>query len=552
MSEALANAISAHRAGDVDGARTIALAGLAIDPDDVTLLHFLGMIEAKSGRLAAAQALFTRATVASPEFGPALVSLARLLDRSGDMAALAALDRPAPAGAMGNEYLLLRARARDATGDTDGAATDHAELAARNPGDRAIRLGAARALADASRLGEAEHIYRDILAGDPADAEALLGLVGIFESLSRSLELAGAFAAARKAGASPPLVALGGAIALREAGDYPAALARLDGARGLLPDATFQQMRGDLADRAGEVDIAVAAFRAMNAADLAATPQALDGVRRYRTELDAQLVALDGPRPLPPPTERRAPPIFLVGFPRSGTTLLDTFLMGHADLQVHEERPFLDAAAAVSNDAIRQSLLDPGQIAAMRAAYWRALDRDTDRPNSLQVDKNPLASARALLIAAMFPGARFLFALRHPCDVVLSCFFTRFRLNWAVASFLSVEDAAVTYDRVMRLWTASRERLALDVHEVRYERLVADPEGVLRDVAEFAGIAFDPAMLDHRAVARGRGLISSPSHAQVTAPLHGRSVGRWRRYREILDPVLPSLEPWCQRFGYDL
>jgi len=188
----------------------------------------------------------------------------------------------------------------------------------------------------------------------------------------------------------------------------------------------------------------------------------------------------------------------------------------------------------------------------MRAAYWRALDRETDRPDSLQVDKNPLASARALLIAAMFPSARFLFALRHPCDVVLSCFFTRFRLNWAVASFLSVEDAAVTYDRVMRLWTASRERLALDVHEVRYEQLVADPEGVLRGVAEFAGVAFDPAMLDHREVARGRGLISSPSHAQVTAPLHGRSVGRWRRYREILDPVLPSLEPWCQRFGYDL
>ena len=190
-------------------------------------------------------------------------------------------------------------------------------------------LGAARALADARRLGEAEQIYRDILASDPADAEALLGLVGIFESLSRPLELAGAFAAARKAGAGPPLVAVGETIALREAGDYPAALARIVGARGLLPDATFEQMRGDLADRAGEVDIAVAAFGAMNAADLAATPQARDGVRQYRAELDAQLVALDGPRPLPPPAERRAPPSFLVGFPRSGTTLLDTFLMGH-------------------------------------------------------------------------------------------------------------------------------------------------------------------------------------------------------------------------------
>lgn len=151
----------------MDGARTIALAGLAVAPDDVTLPHFLGMIEAKSGSLAAAQALFTRATVASPEFGPALISLARLLDRSVDMVALAALSRPAPAGAMGNEYLLLRARARDATGDTDGAATDYAELAARHPGDRAMWLGAARALAEVAsgskpRAGRVSSIGNDL------------------------------------------------------------------------------------------------------------------------------------------------------------------------------------------------------------------------------------------------------------------------------------------------------------------------------------------------------------------------------------------------------
>ncbi len=552
MSEVLDSAISAHRAGDVDGARMIALAGLVIEPHDATLLHFLGMIEARSGNLASAQTLFERALSAVPDFGPGLVSLARLLDRAGNLTALAELDRPAPAGPLGDEYLSLRAGARAQTGDMDAAATDFAALATRNPSDRVMQLGAARALADASRLGEAESMYREVLAGDPTDAEALLGLIGILESLSRPLELAGAFAAARQAGAGPPLVALGEAIALREAGDHAVALATLEGAQGLLPEATFQQMRGELADRAGNVDIAVAAFGAMNAADLAAAPQAREGVRQYHIELEAQFELLDAARPSPPPTERRSPPLFLVGFPRSGTTLLDTFLMGHAELRVHEERPFLDAAAAVGNDANRQPMLDPGQIAAMRAAYWRALDGETDRLDSLQVDKNPLASARAQLIARLFPNAHFLFALRHPCDVVLSCFITRFRLNWAVASFLSVEDTAVMYDRVMRLWTASRERLALEVHEVRYEQLVAEPEAVLRGVAEFAGIAFDPAMLDHRVVARSRGLISSPSHAQVTAPLHGRSVGRWQHYRAILEPVLPLLEPWCERFGYTL
>lgn len=552
MSDVLNAAISAHRAGDVDGARSIALAGLVAAPDDATLLHFIGMVEAKSGNLEAARSLFARAVAASSAVGPALVSLARLLDQAGDMAALAALDLSAPAGALGDEYLSLRGPARAAIGDADGAAADHAELAARNPGNRGVQLGAARALADASRLEEAETIYREVLARDPADAEALLGLVGILESLSRPLDLAGPIAAARQAGAAPPLLALGEAIALREVGDYVAALTALNTAYGLLPEAMFQQMRGELADLAGDADRAFAAFSAMNAADLAATPQAGEGVRQYRIELAAQLQSLDGPRRRPPPAGARAPPLFLVGFPRSGTTLLDTFLMGHQDIRVHEERPFLDAAAAAGKGVIDRPMLDPARLATMRAAYWRALDRETDAPAALQVDKNPLASARAPLVAALFPDARYIFALRHPCDVVLSCFITRFRLNWAVASFLSVEDAAVIYDRVMSLWAASCDTLGLEVHEVRYERLIAEPESVLRDVADFADIAFEPAMLDHRSVARARGMISSPSHAQVTEPLYGRSVGRWQRYRAMLDPVLPLLAPWCRRFGYDL
>jgi tetratricopeptide (TPR) repeat protein len=552
MSEAFDAAVERHRRGDIAGAREVARAALATSPDDVALLHFLGMIEARFGTRETAQGLLERAVLAAPDYGPALVSLARLHAQSESWTSLAALNHSAPPGPFGDEFLSLRARAYHETGDRDAAANDLVALASRRPADRTAAFGAARALADADRFAEAESAYRALLGDDPAYADALLGLTGLLETLNRPAELAAPFSAARKAGADRALIALGEAIACREQGNFEAALAALAEAQGVLPEATWQQMRGALADRAGDEAAAFAAFTAMNAVDLAAAPEAAEGIRRYREDLAAETASLNDVRPPPPPPERRAPPLFLLGFPRSGTTLLDTFLMGHAGIRVHEERPFLEAAATLGGAAQERTSLDVADVAAMRAAYWQALDRETDRPGALQVDKYPLASGRAPLIHALFPDAPILFVLRHPCDVVLSCFMTRFRLNWGVASFLTLEDTVQTYDRVMSLWTTARKQLALNVHEVRYERLVAEPEVVLRDVAEFAGIAFDPLMLNHRGTANARGIITSPSHAQVAEPIYHRAVGRWRRYLTQLDPVLPLLEPWCERFGYDL
>ena len=552
MSAALDVAVARHRGGDVAGARRAARAALEIAPDDPALLHFLGMIEARAGARDAARQLFECALSAAGGYGPALVSLARLFAQADDWQPLAALGQPAPPGGLGDEYLGLRARAHDALGDGRAAAADLAKLAERRPDDRAVALGAARALADCGRFADAELAYRRLLDRNAADADALLGLTGLFESLNRPGELATFFAAARAARADPAVVALGDVIASREAGKLAEALTALDAARGTLPEPSWQQMRGALSDSAGDADHAFAAFAAMNAADRAATTEAAEGVRLYRAELDAELAALDRPRPSSPPPEARPAPLFLLGFPRSGTTLIDTFLMGHGGVRVHEERPFLEAAARLGGSPSARAFLDPTQVAAMRAAYWHALDQESDRPDLLQIDKYPLASARAALIDALFPGAPILFMLRHPCDVVLSCFITRFRLNWGVAAFLSLDDTVAAYDRVMRVWIKAREQRSLRVHEVRYEDLITDPTRVLRGVAGFAGVDFDPAMLDHAETARARGHIATPSHAQVARPLYHGSAGRWRRYRSQLGPYLPLIEPWCDRFGYTL
>jgi len=552
MSEALDAAVARHRAGDVDGARRLARAALDHAPNDSALLHFLGMIEQRAGHSETAQALFERAVAADLGYAPALVSLVRLFAQAEDWPALARLRQRAPSGALGDEFLGLRARALGELGEHQAAAANLAELAERRPGDRAAALGAARALADSGRFGDAEAAYRRLIKRDAADADALLGLTGLFESLNRPADLESFFTAARDAGADPAVVALGDAISFREAGRFAEALSALDAARPTLPEASWQQMRGSLSDRLDDTGGAFSAFAAMNRADRAATPDADEGVRRYRAELEAELAALDTPRPPTPPPEARAPPLFLLGFPRSGTTLLDTFLMGHRGVRVHEEKPFLEAAGRLGGPPGARASLDPEQIGEMRAAYWHALDPETDRRDLLQVDKNPMATPRAPLIDALFADAPMLFMLRHPCDVVLSCFITRFQLNWGVSAFLALDDTVAAYDLVMRIWVKARERLGLNVHEVRYEELISSPESVLRGVAGFAAIDFDRAMLDHAGTARARGHIATPSHAQVARPLYSGSAGRWRRYRAQLDPFLPLLEPWCEHFGYTI
>jgi hypothetical protein len=165
------------------------------------------------------------------------------------------------------------------------------------------------------------------------------------------------------------------------------------------------------------------------------------------------------------------------------------------------------------------------------------------------VDKFPLNIVVLPLIRRVFPNAKIIFALRDPRDVVLSCFQQRFTINAAMAQFLELERTGAYYDQVMALFELCRARLGLDLHQVRYEDVVAKLEGASRELCAFLGVAFEPAMLNYRATALKRA-IATPSARQVIEPLYNRSVERWRRYEVELGPVLPVLAPWAARYGY--
>lgn len=273
----------------------------------------------------------------------------------------------------------------------------------------------------------------------------------------------------------------------------------------------------------------------------------LQKVERFATTVDADWV--DELTPLMPGT--RGAPAFLVGFPRSGTTLLDTFLRGHPGIAVVEEQNMLNAAERVIGDFAELPVRSPHELEQARRAYFVELDRHVDPGfEGLVVDKLPLNMLGLPIIYSLFPDARVIFAQRHPCDVVLSCFFQAFTQNDAMACFLGLDDSARLYDGAMRVFSSSRELLPLKLHTLVYEELIADPEAALRPTIQFLGLDWRPELLDHQATAKSRGAINTPSYAQVVKPLSNAPAGRWRRYREQLNTVLPTLLPWAERLGY--
>lgn len=246
--------------------------------------------------------------------------------------------------------------------------------------------------------------------------------------------------------------------------------------------------------------------------------------------------------------------VFLLGFPRSGTTLLEKALAGHPDVATLEEVDHLAEAGEhlLAGDAALKELmaLTAARADELRADYWRGVEGTVGAPlaGRILVDKMPLHTVALPLIARLFPDATILFALRDPRDVVLSCFRRRFQVNAAMYEFLTLQGAARYYDAVMTLATRYRALLPLEFREVRHEALVADFESELRKVLEFIGADWNPAVLEFAERARLRP--GTPSDLQLVRGLNAEGIGQWRRYEPFLAPARALLDPWVEQFGY--
>lgn len=267
--------------------------------------------------------------------------------------------------------------------------------------------------------------------------------------------------------------------------------------------------------------------------------------------------ALAGCEPFHTNNDELPAPAFLIGFPRSGTTLLEQILDSHPEIQTMEER---GAVAHMVNEFLTMTAgrkeplasLAREEIQHLRDSYFAEVDRNIDRKaGTLLVDKMPLNTVGVPVIWRVFPEARFILALRHPCDVCLSCLMQNFAVNEGMASFFSLEDTVRTYAAVMGAWRKYESLLPLDSHRLRYEDLIANVEGETRRLLGFLGLPWNDAVLRHTEHARRKEAINTPSYHQVRQPIYQSAKFRWQRYREAFEPVMPVLQPFIEHFGYE-
>ncbi len=428
-------------------------------------------------------------------------------------------------------------------------ARDVAEIA---PDNRAVQTELALALAHNEQLDDAIAVLEAAVVRWPEFGESHLELGRLYEATNRTAALA-AFLASLNSAACPPEVAFLHAWLAQREGRFEDAAAHAEAIPETIHPLRRAALIGNIAERLGEAPRAFAAFEAMNAAAMAEAPPRRGPTFRESIEADLARWSPDWAArwaaPLAPDPARRDP-VFLVGFPRSGTTLLDTMLMGLPDLCVLEERPVMaDIVRMLGNADL--AALTPEQCGQLRDAYFESALRHGWDGTRWLVDKHPLNMARAVQIHRMFPNARFILAERHPADVVLSCFMANFTLNFAMRSFTDLAEAAHTYDTVFRAWHRAHELFPIASHAVRYERLVDNPRTELQPLVAWLGLDWNDRLLAHEETARDRGRVKTASYAQIGEKLYTRASGRWRRYSDQLAPVMPILAPWAARMGYD-
>ena len=227
-------------------------------------------------------------------------------------------------------------------------------------------------------------------------------------------------------------------------------------------------------------------------------------------------------------------PVFIVGMPRSGTSLVEQIAASHSQVFGAGELKDIGKLALELGASNRNwQCTDVRRLADRHLEGLRVLGRGADRV----IDKLPDNVFQLGLIATLFPSARVIFCHRDPRDIALSCFFQKFSAGQLMFSY-DLADCGNRYRETARLMAHWHRVLPLRMLDITYEALVADLEGESRRLIAFLGLEWEPACLDFHHTQR---TVMTASSWQVRQPLYARSVGRWRRYEQHLDPLFAAL-----------
>jgi tetratricopeptide (TPR) repeat protein len=536
----------------------------------------------------------------SPALSDVLAALERKDFREAQALAITALR----SGAEHPLLLNLRAMWFQSRGELESAIADLSRARQLAPGDVSTLNALGLALQQGERYREAREAFEAALAADPNFAPAQFNRAVVAESLGRLDIARTSYEAALSCGQPFPELLVRLANLASRRGDWPSsrdyadralaadasnigagllraiadvqdrcfvdAESRLDALLGradLTPEQRYllRGAKGDLFHRQRRYDKAFDEYRDGNDDyHRSVAPQfprrqtasaivdwMTDYFRGKRPAAHAASAIKRGRQPDEPLSH-----IFLIGFPRSGTTLVEQALAGHPEVvSLQEHEAFVESGRAFMADAgglDRLHATASDELDPYRAAYWRRVRAmEVEPAGKVFIDKLPFHALMLPLIARLFPESRVLFAVRDPRDVILSCLRCRFRMNPYTYELLRPEDAATFYAGYMQLSEMLRSILPLSFLTIRHEDVVADFDTRMLEIANFCGIDGSVPAVQGFADRARAGLVTTPSGSQLVAGLSTAGIGQWRNYAEFLQPAMPALSPWLARFGYD-
>ena len=246
--------------------------------------------------------------------------------------------------------------------------------------------------------------------------------------------------------------------------------------------------------------------------------------------------------------------VFLIGFPRSGTTLLDSILRSHSEITVLEEKPYLLNLRHdffKQNDNNLSSLLNITQDIRdkIRNEYFKKIFSQIGKNKRIIIDKFPLTIIELGFVKCIFPNAKIILAMRHPCDVVTSCFFSSFKINDAMVNFLSWSSTIQFYNKVFDLFEFYSNEMNLSFITIKYEDLIINFKSNVLKMTKYIGLEYESNMENFFITAKNRSRISTPSYSQVINPLYTTSINRWKNYPNTHE-TQKKLNKWIKKFSY--
>ena len=248
-------------------------------------------------------------------------------------------------------------------------------------------------------------------------------------------------------------------------------------------------------------------------------------------------------------------PVFLVGFPRSGTTLLGQALNAHSKITTIDERPVhnqidRDFFGTEEHFARLDEWSEP-KSRDYQKNFWTKIDEQIPERTGkyLVIFKLPLLIPHLAAIQRIFPGAKIIVALRDPRDVLLSNFMQDYELNRQMYLMLNLKTVYELYHKVMGLYLHFKKVLPLNFIEIRYENLIKNFQDETTRLLRFLGLDWEKSIMQYHIKAR-KELILTPSYTQVVQPIYGNSIGRWQNYAPYLSEFIPGLKFFIDKFGY--